>query len=199
MFQSPEAVYDCLAITKNLEEIFNGVTHQEIQRLSFLACIISLFAQRPTSEWGYTFSHTKYGTPFSSSLSFAMESLVSSGVLKVHEDRHTLSEKGQATFRFMTSQSFHESRSPYIEAACGSAAALPPGTLARGLNNEPTVFANTLRDSGSRLLSGAAIQLLYEHFHGLKEALPDSASDLLSPAVLWLLYVSNESLSERLE
>ena len=86
MVQSPEAVYDCLAIAKNLEEIFNGVTHQEIQRLSFLACIISLFAQRPTSEWGYTFSHTNHGTPFSSSLSFAMESLVASGILKVQED-----------------------------------------------------------------------------------------------------------------
>jgi len=198
MSQSPEAVYDCLAITKNLAEVFNGVTHQEIQRLSFLSCIISLFAQHPISEWGYTFSHTKYGTPFSPSLSDAIGSLVFSGILKVNEDRHILSEKGLATFEFMTSQSYHIVRSPFIEAACGSAAALSPSTLAKGVSNEPTVAANALRDSGSRLLVGAATELLYEHFHGLNAVLQDSSSDLFSAAVLWLLYVSNESLSERM-
>ncbi|MDR2667193.1 MAG: hypothetical protein LBB34_03765 [Holosporales bacterium] len=196
---TPESIHDCLAITKNLEETMRGVTHQELQRLTFLACIISLYAQRPLSDWGYSFSHTKYGTPFSTEVSAAIGFLEESKHILSNDGRYVVTDLGNTFYNFLSTQSYHFNHILYINAACGSASALPPGTLAKGLNNEPTISSNKLRENGMQLLYGAAIEILYEHFQGLYTIFPKDNPDLLSAAVTWLLYVADEPLSKRMD
>lgn len=194
---SAEAVYDCMKICACLDKPLVGVSKLEIQRYSFLACILSLFRARPVAEWGYKFARTRFGTPYSRELDQSIEILSNTGRFHVNEGRIHLTDAGREMFNLLARMENSKIRDPFLDAACLSALAVPPGIVMRGLDNEPTSQVAAIRPNGGALLEGPALQLLHEHFQGLSNVFPIADSDLVTPSVAWLSYVADEQFSKR--
>lgn len=192
----PEAVYDCLVAVNELGKPFDGVSRLEIQRFAFLACILSVYKKNPASEWGYQFARTPFGTPFSRHINDAYDFLVSAGKAVVNDKmRMSLTSAGEQLVGQIGSLQECRRRYPFLKSAATSFLVVPPGTLMRGLENEPTTSASETRASGAMLLDGPALTLLYDVFSGLTAVFPNS-EDLLTPSVAWLTYSANEPLSD---
>lgn len=80
---NPEATYDSLFIVEHLEESLHGVTEGEVHLFGYLARLLALFRGAPAAEWGYRFTRTKWGAPFSRDIAEAMRDLDLSGRLRI--------------------------------------------------------------------------------------------------------------------
>src|ERR1700730_11507 len=89
-----EAFYDCLSIVSQLEKPLSGVSRLDLQRLAFLACILSLYRGRPAADWGYRFARTQFGTPFSGEVSDGLEFLAAAGHITERDGRYSLTASG---------------------------------------------------------------------------------------------------------
>lgn len=194
---NPDAAYDTLKIVSQLTRPLAGASRGDLQKLAFLSCMLALFRGRPVADWGYRFARTSFGTPFSSEINDALDALKRSGRVVETDGRYTLSESGEQLLTTMALLGTCQIRDVYLDAACSSTLAVPPGVLTKALAEEPTVLSSSYRVQGATLLEGPAVQLLHEHFKGLAMCLGDSADGLLTPSVLWLSYAAGESLSHK--
>lgn len=194
---APEAFFDCLKIADALDESMEGASRMDIQRISFLSCLLSIYQSKPVSDWGYRFANTGSGTPFSDQLHEALVRLLSMGRLVDTESRLRISNSGREMLRTLSRLDMSASRAPCLDAACASMLAVPRATLADGIDHEPTIAASHIRSSATLLLEEPYVQTLHEHFATLSKVLPPDSVDLFSPSVLWLSYMSQTKLSER--
>lgn len=197
--RNPEAVFDSLVIVKALDETLRGVSRFELQKLTFLACILSLYRGLPASDWGYRFARTGYGTPFSAGVNSAVDFLLSAGHLAEQGGRLSASESGRHLLEALSHLTTCVHRGEFLAAAAASALAVPPGVIAHGIEKEPSVVQSAIRVNGASLLEGAALDRLYEHFSILSQVLPPSAGGLIAPSVLWLTSLADEPISQRIE
>ena len=195
--RSPEATFDCLTLVRQLDEPLGGVSRLELQRMSFLGCILSLYRKRPASEWGYRYARTGYGTPFSAEVNESIDLLVASGYLIESAGRFRLSESGESFRNAIDLLKTFSGRVEFLDAAAASALAVPPSIISRGLENEPSVSGSVVRLNGANLLEGTALNELYDHFAALSQVYPPGSAGLMAPSVLWLTYLADESLSKR--
>jgi len=195
--QSPEAFYDTITIVRELGPTLGGVSRLEVQRASYLSCLLALYRGRPLAEWGYRFARTEFGTPFASEINDALEFLVNSSQLVEQGVRFHLTRSSQQLLEHLRSLASLAERDEYLHAACGSALAVPPATFSEGLDNEPTVQSAFQRSAGGGLLQGPALQILYEHFDALSNILDEEVGDLLTPSVVWLTSIADRPVSER--
>lgn len=193
---NPEALFDSLVIVRELDRILQGVSRLEIQKLAFLACILSLYRGKPASEWGYQFARTPFGTPFSRQIDSACDILIRSGELNINSmSRMTLTDDGKELIQQLEVLENCSRRLPYLKSATTSLLVVPPGTFMRGLDNEPTTNASSTKARGATLLDGPAAQLLYDDFASLSSIFDDSA-DLITPSVVWLTCSADEPVSQ---
>lgn len=191
----PESLYDCLTIIGQLEKPLCGVSRLEVQKLAFLACILSLYKNQPASDWGYRFARTPYGTPFSRQINSAFDFVLASGNAVLSESgRATRSPKGTALTNHMSGLEDCRRRDPFLSTATASLLVVPPGTMMRGLENEPTTSASETKPAGATLLEGPALRLLYDDFTSLTTVF-NNPNDLLTPSVVWLTCAAGEPLS----
>jgi hypothetical protein len=193
----PEAHFDCLLIVSELNAPLSGVTRLELQRIAFLACLLSIYKTQPVAEWGYKFANTGTGIPFSNHLSEAVESMLSSSRLAVDDvGRLTLTAEGHFVLERLRELQSMSSRIPCVTSAAASLVAVPTAVMSDGLEQEPTTVASQLRDGPTMLLDEPHLHALYVHFEALAKFHPPGNSDLLSPSVLWLSYMAAEKAAE---
>lgn len=193
MSMVPEAHFDCLLIVSELDAPLNGVTRPELQRIAFLACLLSIYLARPVSEWGYKFANTGAGVAFSDHLSTAIESMLAIGALTVDEvGRLKMTSRGRSNLGFLRAQQNLAPRVPCVTSAAASLLAVPTAVMTDGLEQEPTTAASQLRDGPTMLLDEPHLHTLYAYFQALASVHPPGKTDLLSPSVLWLTYMAAE-------
>lgn len=189
----PEAHFDCLLIVSELDAPLNGVTRLELQRIAFLACLLSIYLARPVSDWGYKFANTGDGVPFSDHLSSAVESMLASGALVVDEvGRLRKTPSGSSILARLRMLQSLAPRIPCVTSAAASLLAVPSAVMSDGIEQEPTTAASQLRDGPTMLLDEPHMHTLYAHFDALAAVHPPGQMDLLSPSVLWLSYMAAE-------
>ncbi len=193
----PEAFFDTLRIADVLDEPLGGVSRMEIQRISFLSCLLSIYQAKPVSDWGYRFANTGAGTPFSDQLNEAVGHLLSQASLAESGGRLRITDSGRATLSVLSNFASMAERPPCLEAACASMLAVPRSTMSDGLDQEPTIAASHLRSGATMLLEEPHLSMLHEHFSVLAQVIPPSQRDLLSPSVLWLSYMAQNKTSEQ--
>lgn len=189
----PEAHFDCLQIAGDLAVPLGGVTRLELQRIAFLACLLSIYTSQPVSDWGYKFANTGSGLPYSDHLATATEFLINTGALVEEAGRLLPSARGRELLRQLRSLHSMSARRPCVDAAAASLLAVPGSVMADGLQQEPTMRASELRSSPTMLLDEPHLQTLHDHFAALATVIPPGDTDLLSPSVLWLTYMAHES------
>lgn len=193
----PEAIFDALRIAATLDEPLGGASRMEIQRISFLSCLLSIYQAKPVSDWGYRFANTGAGTPFSDQLNEAVGRLLGTAELEESNGRIRITDSGRRMHAMLANFDSIAGRPACLEAACASMLAVPRATMAEGLDQEPTIAASHLRSGATMLLEEPHLRMLHDHFSVLAEVIPPGQGDLFSPSVLWLSYMSQTKLSER--
>ncbi len=194
MSMVPEAHFDCLLIVSELDAPLNGVTRLELQRIAFMACLLSIYLARPVAEWGYRFANTGAGVAFSDHLSSAMDAMLTRGALTVDEvGRLRMTSIGRTFLTQLRGLQCLTPRIHCVTSAAASVLAVPLVVMRDGLEQEPSTVASQLRSGPTMLLDEEPhLHVLYAHFDVLAKLLPPGQTDLLSPSVLWLTYMAAE-------
>jgi hypothetical protein len=196
---NPEATYDSLFIVEHLEEPLHGVTEGEVHLFGYLARLLALFRGAPAADWGYRFTRTNWGAPFSREIAEALKDLELSGKLRVEAQDAVApmlcTDEGKALSKALDELELCGARRPYLEAACSSAAAFPVSVIRQAIRSEPTFKSASGHAGPQELLVGPSLELLYEQFGALRGVLGDEVSDLLVPSSVWLSYLIEKSSS----
>jgi hypothetical protein len=188
------ASYDVLALLHYLSSSVDGADEAELHVFSYLACLLSVYAGQPASDWGYDFIASPAGAPFAADLDDALRWAANVGFVTADGARWQLTPEGAAEFCTLSELSTHSRRLQFIEPACASTLSIPLGWVRRGIDQTPALHSASRRDSRRYLSDVAAIDALYDQFEVLKSVVRQDVGDLLVPAVVWLEYLAGATL-----
>jgi len=191
---NPHSFFDSLFIVDRVEKVLGDSTSLEVYLFAYLGCLLALYRNHPTDEWGYSFVGTKMGAPYSMDLEAAIGTSIRRGFLSDKQNRLTLTDAGAAELRFLSHLGQNRLRQVYLEASCSTLLSFPVGMIREGLFNEPGLKASVQLSSTRALLTGPALELVYEQFSELSRAVGVNVEDLMVPAVVWVDYLSRISL-----
>jgi len=194
---SPTAYFDTLFIVSNLQEELGDVLKSEIHLYSYLGCLLSLYDGQPVSEWGYRFAVTDSGYPFSGEVEKSIDLQIRSGLISLSQGSDTSSynvtKGGRLRKENLEDQSMFSKRTQYLEGACSSTLALPPGLIRTALTSERTVSNAVKLGQSKLLLDEVATDRLYEDFEAIRRVIGSDVDDFMAPAVTWLTYLAKEA------
>ena len=195
---TPEAYGDCLAVVAKAPKSMLPISIIEMHLFSYLACILALFNGNPIANWGYRFSLTKQGFPFSPQFEEARQKIVEIGLLSVHSDATISPENPEflKEIELLNSLPSFAERCKWIKTATECTLALPLGSIRYALESIPSVRAAIQLEQNQTLLQDHEENQLYEEYEFVLEALEDGVNDPLSPAVAWLSAKLIESRQE---
>jgi len=185
------ALFDVLYLGQNLETRIKDFSLNEIQILSYLGCLMSIYDGNNSSDWGYFFSKNNSGYPYSIELSNAMELLSNKKMIVQSSKNNEYFNTGATGIDFIdklsNQLSIYSNRKQYLDVALNCITLAPFGVIRTALLNEP-VLTSAKRKSSILLLeeSDFATNLLYAQFQELRTALNNEFESLLIPAFTWL-------------
>ncbi|WP_279466171.1 hypothetical protein [Aeromonas veronii] len=185
---SPESYIDVLAVLNKAPTSLQPISHTEIHLFSYLGCVISLFKGNPINSWGYKFSISSNGYPFSHNINEAIRNLFSRNYLIMDENGYYLKTKALINEFHLMSQikeSWPE-RISCINTSLECALALPIGSIKSAIEQSPGIDLKYKLNQRGELLEEDDIGNLYNEYSVIREALGYDSIELLSPAVIWL-------------
>lgn len=186
---NPFAIYDTLFIGNKLQKFIGDFNSSELQLFCYFSCLLSLYEGNPTSFWGYKFIKNDIGVPLSTDVNDALSCLMRNNEIERH-DYYKVTDEGRIKCEILSELNRFQSRTKYLETSCESLLTLPIGRIRSAIGSEPIV--KSVSNASLRTLiddENGAIELLYEQFDLLKEAVNLKDSDLFVPAVTWLKYL----------
>ncbi|HHP1572643.1 TPA: hypothetical protein ACR6U8_005202, partial [Klebsiella pneumoniae] len=75
----PSAYFDSLMIMDEMPASLRPISFVEYHLYSYLSCVLALFKGESISSWGYKYTVTEYGFPFSNELQHAIDFLLNRG------------------------------------------------------------------------------------------------------------------------
>ena len=193
---SPEAAFDTLAIVASLEPTVGRVLPSEVHLFAYLGCLLSLYSGHPVADWGYAFTGTIEGSPFSAAVNEAVGVLRSSSDLLSDLTGLGLSESGRAEYDLLRTLPRNASREEFVLGACSSVLALPVPLVRSAMQQEPALRRVTALAASRPLLEGVDLDALYEQFQALASVIGTEISDVMVPAVAWLTYLVRTAAGE---
>jgi len=211
------ASFDVLSIVSLLDTI-EPPREFELHTFSYLACLLYVFDGYPASSWGYTFSAVPPTVPFSTTLSSAVEQLVSSGLLDrlsvsdslqsntsvpmsaslagsqyLPPERFALTADGLQEFEFLSSLQMLRGRSKYLSAATSTSLIYSVPAVVNSLVEEPQLRQALRTTTPQSLLVSITSQPLYEQFEALREAIGGEVHHLSVPATVYVGYLDQQT------
>jgi len=187
------AAYDSLQLTSNIARSADGASEGELHTLAYLSCLLAVFDGKRPVWWGYPFTATRAGAPFSHALRQAIQEEQRAGLLVLHDRVLLLSEAGNVELAAITPLILNRRRQRYLEAASATALTMPLPSVSDALSFEPGLRRALRFVRTKALLDEAGLALLDDQFSVLEQALDaDVEADLLVPAVVWLTYLSQQ-------
>lgn len=187
---SAYAAFDSLHVGLYLERVLRNFAEAEVHLFAYLGCLLSLYRKRPVSDWGYGFSGTRNGAPFSVELNESLATLKSAGMLRSEGEFLRLTETGKAECQGLSDLSINQERLACLEGACGCLLTMPVGVVRNALFQEPMLKPAVRLNDARPLLEGPGLSLIYDQFSELSAAIGVNVSDLMLPATVWLTYLS---------
>lgn len=190
------AIYDTLYVIEKTKSQCSGLSLNELNFLSYFACLLSLYQGHPVSEWGYSFLRNNQGAPISAELLESCQMLVQQVELQKQDMIYTITERGTQRMSFFTELSELKSRNPYLDAACNcllidSIVSILSIISKDALITESMVHELKCLNSGDN----SALSILHEQFDLIKRAIGDHRN-LFIPATSWLLYLRQKNVAQ---
>lgn len=184
------AAFDSLYVGRYLENALRNFAEAEVHLFAYLGCLLSLYRKQPVSDWGYGFSGTRNGAPFSVELNDSMAALRSAGMVTTEREYLNLTEPGKLECDGLSQLSINHERIGCLEGACGCLLTMPVGVVRDALFQEPMLKPAVRLSDARPLLERPGLTLIYDQFSELSDAIGVHVSDLLIPATVWLTYLS---------
>ncbi len=193
---NPYSFFDALFVVDRVTKVLGNATLLEVHLFTYLACLLALYRGQPVAEWGYSFVGTKMGAPYSREIDRAVASSVRKGFFIDLNNGFVITERGTAEIQLLADLNQNNLRQVYLEASCSMLLAFPVGMIREALFNEPGLKGTVSLSATRALLTGAPLELLYDHFSKLSQAVGVNIEDLMIPAAVWIEYLSRISLSD---
>jgi hypothetical protein len=187
------AVVDTAFTGIQLERSLGGLKSAEIHSVTYLACLLSIYDGHLPDEWEYSYTSTKAGAPFSTSIDEAVGRMLATRTLTTDGQLLTPSEKGHQIFEQLKMLPSLHGRERFLEAACGVTLMMPLPTVTEAVLHEPQLQAAVALGQLRPLLDETGLAVIRPHIEGLRLVLQEEETpraDLLVPAALWLSYLS---------
>lgn len=184
------AHYDCLAICSHFNKNIGDTAIPEVHLFAYLSCLLSLYKDRPVSLWGYGFSVTSNGYPFSADLDEELNYLLRSNYLRRNNDYLEVTPLGKERYEILDKFSLYVDRETFIEGACSTALVIPTGKVRRAISLEPKIHNAVILKQNSLLLGEGALSDIYKQFGVLASVIGMDTEEMVVPAIVWLTYIS---------
>lgn len=198
---SSESAYDSLFVLDAIGFSANGATAGEVQVLSYLGCLMSVYEGQTAEQWGYSFTATRAGAPYAQEIGMSLDQLVRGGFVAVDEPLLQITERGRKELRFASTLPPNGRRRRFLDAATAAALAMPLPSVADALSFEPGLRRALRFVRTKALLDETGVGLLEQQFDTLSETLGNdpATDDLMVPAVVWLTYLASEGNVNRVD
>lgn len=185
---SPEAYYDAMSVPLRAPRSVQPLTISELHLFSYLGCLLGMLRGQPATDWGYQFSLTQEGYPFSAELSFSHEAVIRQGFHSVDEAGRITVDQSRTAAELAVLEDIRDwgGRSSLLRTATDCSLALPIGAIKHAFSQLPAVRIAGSLGQQKILLEHDEVSLLHEEFKLIDELLGNEAKDLLAPAVVWL-------------
>jgi hypothetical protein len=192
----PEAVFDLLRIGSSLQNYVEKLNASDIHVFSYLACLLAVFKGIPTADWGYSFAGTDVGAPYSVDIEEAIRGAQAASLLNCSADGFMVLQPEAANeMLLLASFGLCSWRHEFLDAATDSVLNLSTGLVKSAVGREPNLRPVTTVRSSRKLLEGPGLELLYEQFDVLAQAVGGRMHDLMVPATVWLTYLARKALA----
>ena len=160
----------------------------ELHLFAYLGCLLALFKGSPVSEWGYRFSVTREGFPFSAEFEVARKLLIRSSIVEIDDQGLMRPDPSRFDAEFGIHLVLRQSarRRYWLKIATQCALALPVGSIGHAIGRSPGFSQFGRHPQSHSLLEEGDVGLLYDEYKAVQSILGDDAKDLLSPAIIWL-------------
>lgn len=185
------ALFDALYLGHGLEEKIDDFSLSELQILSYLSCLLSIYDSNNSSDWGYFFTKNESGYPFSIDLEQSLAYLKNKQLInsiKSNSNYNIIEEDGVKFLdKLSENLSIYSQRKKYLDASLNCISLAPFGVIRNALLKEP-VLNSAKRKKSVMLLNDEdfATTMLYDQFKELKIVLKNDFNSLLVPAFTWL-------------
>ena len=186
---NPFASFDCLGLGTRLQGALGDTSDPELHMFAYLSCLLWLYRGHPVSDWGYSFTGTREGAPFSTDMEHALVELATSGHISDDPNHRVVTPGGSELFAELRELTLNRTREPYLEGACSTALAFPPGRVRDALVRQPELKRAHLTGAATQLLDDRTADVMYGQFQQLSQALGVDTHDLMIPATVWVEYL----------
>ncbi len=193
---NPYAYFDCLAICERLQRRFGNASTAEIHLFAYLSCLLSLYKKLPVSWWGYSFSVTKSGYPFSADLDEELATLSGRNCVINQNNYLEVNAPGKKEYEVLMTFSQNRDRELFIEGACSTTLTMPVGMIRKAISLEPEIRSSVQLGQSSLLFGEGEVSDIYRQFSVLSSIIGVETTELMIPAVVWLTYVCEQEFGE---
>lgn len=185
----PKAYFDSLLIMDEIPQSMKPISFVEYHLFSYLSCVLSLFRGDSISNWGYNYTVTQYGFPFSNDLQNAINLITRKGFIfsddnGLFQPSNDLIKEELNNFSYKSSISHRRS---LISTALKCGLNIPSGAIRNAIKHSPGIsLPSSLSQSASLLDDTDNISLIYDEYKVISDMIGKNNKDLLSPAVIWL-------------
>lgn len=194
---NPSAIFDILFISNSLKRKYRDLNFNELNFLTYFACLMSLYEGNPVTGWGYTFYKNDYGAPISSAIIESVDVMTWNGELLNNDGYYGITEYGEANLKEYNDISMFVQRRKYLSAVCECLLTDTIVSLLSTLSREPVIEESMIHaQKPLNTERNSALSLLHSHFAIIQEVV-GIQQELYVPAYMWLQYlklsIRNES------
>lgn len=183
---NPDAAFDSLFVAGRLQQENLRFVPAAVHLFAYLGCLLWIYRNGNTADWGYSFVGTELGAPYSVEIATALEEMLRRGVVIGGRKGLVVPDTAASRLQPFENMSLNQDRLECLRAACACTTALSPGIINSALTEEPELRRARITPVNRPLLEDLALSRLFEHFEALRKGLKGRDSDLRVPAVVWL-------------
>lgn len=182
------ANFDVLYILKSSNIRYNGLNINEINTLLYISKLMSIYDGNKATDWGYEFSTSSLGGPFSSDVANELSELHSKNVVLRIKDCFFYNDN---TILDLAHFEPFKNRIRYIDVAVNILILNPLPTLCMAVQNEFNVMNNTSKKK-NEVLNVTTADATYKLFEMIRGIYTSKNPQLILPALAWIKVLITE-------